>query len=109
HLESRKRWLLAETARHSQLVVDAGAAAALTRKGKSLLPAGIVEVAGSFDRAQTVRIYSQDGREIARGLTQYSADDVRLICGLRSSQIADALGYDYGPEVVHRDDMVVLT
>ena len=109
HLESRKRWLLAETARHSQLVVDAGAAAALIRKGKSLLPAGIVEVAGAFDRAQTVRIYSQDGHEIARGLTQYSADDVRLICGLRSSQIAEILGYDYGPEVVHRDDLGVLT
>jgi glutamate 5-kinase len=109
HLESRKRWLLAETARHSQLVVDAGAAAALTRKGKSLLPAGIVAVEGAFDRAQTVRIYSQDGHEIARGLAQYSAADVRLICGMRSSQIAEVLGYDYGPEVVHRDDMVVLT
>ncbi len=109
HLESRKRWLLAETARHSQLVVDAGAAAALIRKGKSLLPAGIVEVTGTFESGQTVRIYSQDGHEIARGLTQYSADDVRLICGLRSSQIAEILGYDYGPEVVHRDDMVVLT
>jgi glutamate 5-kinase len=108
HLESRKRWLLAETARHSQLVVDAGAAAALSGQGKSLLPAGIVDVDGSFDRGQTVRIYAPDGHEVARGLTQYSAADIRLIRGLRSAQIAEALGYDYGPEVVHRDDMVVL-
>jgi glutamate 5-kinase len=109
HLESRKRWLLAETVRHSQLVVDAGAVAALTRQGKSLLPAGIVEVVGSFDRGQTVRIYAPDGHEIARGLTQYRAADIQLICGMRSAQIAEALGYDYGSEVVHRDDMVVLT
>ncbi|NTV61996.1 MAG: glutamate 5-kinase [Oscillochloris sp.] len=109
HLESRKRWLLAETARHSQIVVDAGAVAALTSQGKSLLPAGIIAVEGSFDRGQTVRIYTPDGHEIARGLTQYAAADVRLIRGLHSNQIAETLGYDYGPEVVHRDDMVVLT
>jgi glutamate 5-kinase len=55
-----------------------------------------------------VRIYTSAGREIARGLTQYDARDLRLIKGLRSAQIAEALGYDYGPEIVHRDDMVLL-
>jgi glutamate 5-kinase len=107
-LDSRKRWILAETARQSRLVVDAGAVEALVRQGRSLLPAGVAAVEGEFDRGQTIRIYSPDGREIARGLTQYRSSDVRAICGLRSPQIAETLGYDYGPEVVHRDDMVVL-
>jgi glutamate 5-kinase len=108
-LEARKRWLLAETVRHSRLVVDAGAATALTGRGKSLLPAGIVTVDGEFDRGQTIRIFDPTGREIARGLAQYRSTDLRLIQGLRSERIAETLGYDYGPEVVHRDDMVVLT
>jgi glutamate 5-kinase len=108
-LEARKRWLLAETVRHSRLVVDAGAAMALTGRGKSLLPAGVVGVEGEFDRGQTIRIFDPAGHEIARGLAQYRSADVRLIQGMRSERIAETLGYDYGPEVVHRDDMVVLT
>lgn len=108
HLESRKRWLLAETVRHSSVVVDSGAAEALLHQGKSLLPAGIKAVEGTFERAQTVRIYDTEGREIARGLTQYRSADLLLIKGLHSSQIAEVLGYSYGTVVVHRDDMVVL-
>jgi glutamate 5-kinase len=107
-LESRKRWVLAETVRHSRVIADAGAARALTEGGKSLLPAGVVGVEGDFERGQTVRIYSGAGAELARGLAQYSARDLRLIKGLRSAQIGETLGYDYGPEVVHRDDMVLL-
>lgn len=107
-VESRKRWILAETARHSRVAVDEGAARALTAGGKSLLPAGVVAVEGDFARGQTIRIYTADGREIARGITQYAAVDLRRIRGLQSSQIAETLGFDYGPEVVHRDDMVVL-
>jgi glutamate 5-kinase len=107
-LESRKRWILAETARQSRIVADQGATQALLEGGKSLLAAGVAEVEGEFERGQTVRIYTHDGREIARGLSQYSVRDVRLIKGLRSAKIAEVLGYDYGPEIVHRDDMVVL-
>ena len=107
-LESRKRWVLAETVRHSRVIADDGAARALTEGGKSLLPAGVVAIEGDFERGQTVRIYTGAGQEIARGLAQYGARDLRLIKGLRSSQIAETLGYDYGPEVVHRDDMVLL-
>ena len=106
-MESRKRWVLAETVLHSRVETDEGAARALTQGGKSLLPAGVVGVEGEFERGQTVRIYSTS-REIARGLAQYNARDLLLIKGLRSTQIAEALGYDYGPEVVHRDDMVIL-
>ncbi|MFV9504968.1 MAG: glutamate 5-kinase [Oscillochloridaceae bacterium umkhey_bin13] len=107
-LDARKRWILAETARQSRLVVDGGAVRALSHEGRSLLPAGVAAVEGDFDRGQTVRIYTTDGREVARGLTQYRSADVRAIRGLRSNQIAETLGYDYGPEIVHRDDMVVL-
>lgn len=107
-LESRKRWILAETARTSRVIADGGAARALLEGGKSLLPAGIAAVEGEFERGQTVRIYNTDGQEIARGLTQYSARDLLAIKGLRSAQINERLGYDYGPEAVHRDDMVML-
>ncbi len=108
NLESRKRWLLAEMVRYSRVVVDDGAVRALTQQGKSLLPAGVTVVEGNFDRGQTIRIYDKVGHEIARGLTQYRAADLQLIKGLKSVQIAEVLGYEYGPEVVHRDDMVIL-
>lgn len=108
HVEARKRWLLAETVMDSRVEVDAGAVRALVEQGKSLLPAGITAVAGDFGRGQTIRIYSNTGHEIARGMTQYSAAELTLIRGRQSAQIADVLGYDYGTEVVHRDDMVLL-
>lgn len=109
HLESRKRWLLAETVRHSRVVIDDGATDALLHQGKSLLAAGISMVEGAFDRGQTIRIYTLAGQEIARGLTHYRSSDLLLIQGLHSSQIVQVLGYDYGAEVVHRDDMVLLS
>ncbi len=107
-IEARKRWIVAETVRQSRVVVDAGAVRALVDQGRSLLPAGIVSVEGAFERGQTIRIYAPDGREIARGLTQYKAADLALIRGHRSSEIEDTLGYTYGPEAVHRDDMVLM-
>lgn len=105
--EGRKRWILAETARNSRVITDDGAARALVHQGKSLLPAGIVAVDGEFERGQTIRIYHGE-REIARGLTQYSATDLRRIMGKRSTAIADVLGYEYGAEAVHRDDLVLV-
>lgn len=106
-LDSRKRWITAEIVQSSRLVVDAGAAHALLHQGRSLLPAGIIQVEGSFDRGQTVRIFDTGGHEIACGLTQYRSADVDRIRGLHSHQIDETLGYDYGPEVVHRDDMIM--
>jgi glutamate 5-kinase len=107
-VEARKRWILAETVRHSRVVIDQGASAALTQQGRSLLPAGVTAVEGTFERGQTVRIFDNQGKELARGLTQYSAAALTLIQGRRSSEIPAALGYEYGPEVVHRDDLVML-
>ena len=108
-VEARKRWILAETVQHSRVVVDAGAANALLRHGRSLLPAGVMGVEGAFERGQTVRIFDTDGQELARGLTQYSAAALTAIQGRHSSEIPTVLGYMYGPEVVHRDDLVMLT
>ncbi len=107
-VEARKRWILAETVRTSKVIVDSGAEKALLEQGKSLLPAGIVKVEGSFERGQTVRVFTQNEKEIARGLSQYKSTDLIFIAGKKSSQIETILGYKYGAEVVHRDDMVLL-
>ncbi len=107
HVEGRKRWILAEAPR-GEIVVDAGAADAITRQGKSLLPVGIAEVRGAFQRGQTVRLLAPDGREIARGITHYDAEDVIAIRRHRSDEISDILGYEYGPAVVHRDDLALV-
>lgn len=107
-LEARKRWILAETVRAARIEVDSGAEQALRRDGRSLLPAGIVAVEGAFERGQTVRICSRGGQELACGMVRYGAADLRLIAGKRSTKIAEVLGYDYGAEAVHRDDLVML-
>jgi len=107
-MESRKRWILAEGASVGSIRVDAGAARALLEQGRSLLAVGIVAVEGDFGRGDTVRILGPDGVEIARGLARYGAKDLALIRGKRSEEIEAILGYGYGAEVVHRNDLVVL-
>jgi glutamate 5-kinase len=108
--QARKRWILAETVLRSKIAVDDGATEALTTKGRSLLPAGVVEVSGDFVRGDTVRIFSSSsGRELARGLSQYGAADLAQIKGKGSEAIAATLGFTYGDAVVHRDDLVVFT
>ena len=107
-MESRKRWMRAGLAARGKIVVDAGAAKALVSQGKSLLPAGICEVVGPFERGDTVSICAEDGQRIAIGVTNYRDDDVAAIRGLRSDRIAEALGHEYGAEVVHRNNLVLL-
>ena len=106
-LEGRKRWLATGVAGRGVLTVDAGAARALLAGGKSLLAAGIRGVEGRFARGDAVLI-RQDGRPIACGLTNYDARDVGTIAGHRSEEIAALLGYTYGPEVIHRNNLAVL-
>lgn len=107
HVESRKRWILAEPAQ-GEIRVDEGAAQALIEQGKSLLAVGVTQVGGRFERGQTVRLLGPDGREIARGITNYNTSDLAAIKGHRSDEIPVILGYQYGPTVVHRDDLVLV-
>jgi glutamate 5-kinase len=81
---------------------------AITTRGKSLLPVGVVRVGETFERGETVRIYAGN-HEIARGVVRYSAHELDQIKGLHSDQIREQLGYDYGDEVIHHNDMVILT
>ncbi len=107
-LESRKRWILAGPAPAGTIVVDAGAAQALREHGRSLLPAGIVEVQGTFERGDTVYIQERDNGILARGISRYDSDDLRRIAGHHSEEIEAILGYTYGPVAVHRNDMILL-
>lgn len=107
-LESRKRWILGNISRAGHIVVDPGAAAALRERGRSLLPAGIAGVTGTFDRGETVEVRGPGGERIAAGMTNYDSTELARIRGLRSDRIADTLGYAYGEEVIHRDNLVLL-
>ena len=106
-LQSRKRWIAGTLQPIGHLVVDAGAAAALA-KGKSLLPAGVRKVTGSFSRGDTVSIIAATGGEIARGLVAYDASDAARIAGLKSSEIEKVLGFRGRDELIHRDDLVLM-
>ncbi len=105
--ESRKRWLLTDRTQ-GKLIVDAGAAKVLLRGGASLLPVGLREVRGDFERGATLSVLAPDGQEIAHGLSNYSSADLRKIHGQRSSAIVDILGYSYGDAVLHRNNLVLL-
>jgi glutamate 5-kinase len=107
-LESRKRWILGNISRGGHIVVDAGAAAALRVQGRSLLPAGVAAVNGAFGRGEAVEIRDPAGNRVAAGTVNYASEELALIRGLRSDKIAETLGYAYGDEVVHRDNMVLL-
>ncbi len=87
--------------------MDEGAARAL-HNGGSLLPVGVHHLEGRFERGDTVRVLDPSGREIARGLVNYACTDVERILGKRSDQIETILGFAYGDEVIHRDNMVLL-
>lgn len=107
-MESRKRWMLAGLSVRGMVVVDPGAAKALRERGKSLLPAGVQDVRGDFERGDAVDIVSPEGERIACGITNYSAGDIVRIRGVRSDRIEPALGHHYGGEIVHRDNLVLL-
>ncbi|WP_275787416.1 glutamate 5-kinase [Pararhizobium gei] len=103
---ARKTWIAGQLLPSGSLAVDAGAETAL-QSGKSLLPAGVRQVTGGFSRGDTIAIIGTDGREIARGLAGYDADEARQIAGRKSGEIATILGYAGRAAMVHRDDMVM--
>jgi glutamate 5-kinase len=107
-LESRRRWMLCGLSVQGKLVVDPGAAQALKKKQGSLLAAGISEVESEFERGDIVNIYDQEGVHIGCGITNYSSVDIKAIKGVHSAEITKLLGYDYGSEVVHRNNLAVL-
>ena len=107
-IESRQRYLLSGLPVRGRIVVDAGAAEALANSGTSLLPVGVVEASGDFERGDVVQVHTQDGRQIANGVSNYGAADVALLCGVRSDRIAELLGHEYGEEIVHRNNLVLL-
>jgi glutamate 5-kinase len=106
-LEGRKRWILAGSQALGQVYVDRGAAEAVAMRGKSLLAVGVIDVQEHFERGETVRIF-YGKTEVARGVIRYSSAELAQIVGLHSKQIKERLGYDYGDEVVHHNDMVIL-
>jgi glutamate 5-kinase len=103
---ARKAWIAGAVNPSGTVVVDEGAASAL-RRGKSLLPAGIVAVEGAFERGDAVMIRTRSGAEAGRGLSAYSSGDIRRIAGYKSGEIAGILGYRGRDEIIHRDDLVV--
>ena len=106
-LAARKKWLADHLQLRGSLRLDAGAAKALQRDGKSLLPIGVVEVTGDFERGEAVACVDPDGREIARGLINYSSSDARRIVRKPSAEIEAILGFVEEPELIHRDNLVL--
>jgi glutamate 5-kinase len=104
---ARKSWIAGSLAPLGRLVVDDGAAKALA-EGRSLLPAGVREVEGSFDRGDPVSVRDATGRELARGLCTYDSESARRIAGRRSAEIEDILGWRGRDVIIHRDDMVLV-
>jgi len=107
-LTSKKHWIAFSMKEKGRLTVDAGAARALLKGGKSLLPSGIKSVEGRFAPGDAVEIADEDGRPIARGLVHYGYEEVEKIMGAKTSEIEKLLGYKYCDEVVHRDDLVLV-
>jgi glutamate 5-kinase len=107
-LESRKRWMLSGLSTRGKLVVDSGAALALKKQKRSLLAAGIRNIEGDFQRGDIVNIYDPDGSRLGCGITNYSSADIEVIKGAHSEKITTLLGYDYGSEVVHRNNLVLV-
>lgn len=107
HMTARKHWISFSKASRGKLLVDEGARRAVKEKGKSLLPSGIFAIEGKFDRGDAVRICDAEGRVFAKGIASYSRQELERIMGRNSSEIEVVLGYKYGDEVVHRDNLVV--
>jgi glutamate 5-kinase len=107
-LNAKKHWIAYGLGVEGNLIIDNGAKEAILKRGKSLLPGGIVKVEGSFDEGDIVSVSSIDGVEIARGVSYYSSKDIDTIKGFKSSDIERLLGYKNFDDVIHRDNLVVL-
>jgi len=106
-VDGRSRWLAKAAAVHGTLFLDEGATQAVTSGGKSLLPRGIAKIAGQFARGAVVILADERGKEIGRGVVHYGSADLERIIGKHGSEIESVLGFTFGDEVVHRDDIVL--
>lgn len=106
-LAARKRWIGFTVQPRGHLVLDAGARRAIERDGRSLLAIGVLDAVGCFHKGDVIALRDPDGVEFARGLSNYAAEEIKQIKGLKTSQIAAALGHCPYDEVIHRDNMVV--
>ncbi len=107
-LASREKWIAFNLDVEGKLILDLGATQALLERGKSLLPCGVIKVEGDFSTGAVVDILDQSGNKLARGLVNYSTEEIKKIKGLHSSKIKDELGYKDYAEVVHRNNMVIV-
>ncbi len=108
-LESRKRWMVSRLSSRGRIIVDDGAATALKKGKGSLLPAGIKDTEREFHRGDLVDIVDLQGNHIACGISNYSSSDIQAIKGVHSEKIMPLLGYEYGAEVMHRNNLVLVT
>jgi glutamate 5-kinase len=108
-LPAWKRWVGYTAQPKGQLEVDGGAESAVCKKGRSLLPIGVVRVFGTFKKGDVVALSTSGGKEFARGLSNYSSEDATRICGLRTEQISEKLGVLPYEEIIHRDNLVLIT
>jgi glutamate 5-kinase len=107
-IAARKQWLADHLQVNGRLILDAGAMRALVKEGKSLLPIGVISIEGAFERGAVVACISPEGKELARGLVNYGANEARRILGRPSGEIISVLGYVDEPELIHRDNLVLL-
>ncbi|HHV72435.1 MAG TPA: glutamate 5-kinase [Clostridia bacterium] len=107
-LEQRKRWIAFGLSPQGILYVDSGAEKALVNNGRSLLPSGIVDVKGDFEAGQAVQVLNLEGKEIARGIVNYSSDEIQQVKGLKSSELQLILGYNGSDVIIHRDNLVLM-
>ena len=107
-LVARKRWIAGQLKPKGELVVDAGAAAAIRERGVSLLPVGVVAVRGKFVRGDLVRCVTESGEAVAQGLVNYSSGEAGRLAGVGTDQMAGILDYVEEPELMHRDNLVIV-
>ncbi|MBU1568214.1 MAG: glutamate 5-kinase [Proteobacteria bacterium] len=107
-MQGRKRWIAYVLKPQGSLVLDHGACLAITAKGKSLLPSGVIDIQGKFEQGDCVRCVDENSHPVAVGLVNFCSEDLRKIKGLRSDKIAEVLGFKESDEVLHRDNLVVL-
>jgi len=107
-MNRRKHWIAFTLRPSGSIHVDAGARDVLAKHGKSLLPSGIAKVEGRFDRGACVKVVAPDGAEFARGIVDYSSLEIERISGHKGSEIELILGFRYGDDVIHRDNLVLL-